>query len=264
MRLSILFTVSLVLLSCSGQNTESSSEKTSDSVVTQPETKKVATEADPGVAYEKSTYDNPDDGIEDHRRDLKKLSDSSVFSIFHNNHLLNLANKHQAYFADKPSYQVVYWATGDLFQNKMEDAAFIVYDKEHSRMSILVYDESQNSYSELYRDIKVTNGLKDIDCNYSTFGTLDYQVANELIYHSEYLIKDPKKQIEYLIMKIGEITKDEDFILEEGCRTKMFLTLSESMALCIPTSSVYNNWECLSYDKANKHFVIFYGQAFAD
>jgi len=214
--------------------------------------------------YLTSTYDNLNNDLDQHIASLKELSDSSVFNAIHVKLILTLDKKHQNYFNSNSDYQLIYNSSGDLFQNGKEDNVFIVYDKKHSRISILVYDGLQNKYSELFRDIKVKNRLENAACNYGTYGTLDYQVADELIYQRDYLIKDPIKQIQYTHCKIADISKDEDFVLESGCFGKGFSADGRTKSLCIPTSSVYNNWECLTYDKNKSEFVIFYGQAFAD
>lgn len=211
-----------------------------------------------------SPYDNPSNNLDEHISSLKELSDSAVFNTTHASVILTLDKKHENYFNSNSDYQIIYSSSGDLFQNEREDNVFIVYDKKHSRVSILVYDQLQNRYSELFRDIQVKNALENTDCNYGTYGALDYQVADNLIYQRDYLIKDPLKQIEYTNCKIVDITKDEDFILDSGCFAKGFAAGGRYKSLCIPTSSVYNNWECLTYDKSKNEFIIFYGQAFAD
>ena len=121
-----------------------------------------------------------------------------------------------------------------------------------------------NKYLELFRGIKVENGLKDANCNYCTFGSLDYQLADEIVYQEEYLIKKPESYLDSPSCKITDISKDEDFVLKSGCFSKKVSKSNLSNSLCIATSSVYNNWECLKYDKTTNTFLIFYGQAFAD
>jgi hypothetical protein len=251
-----------IFLSCSKQTSDSQVDN-SDTVSIDKDSITIA-KSDNGENHLTSTYDNPSNDLSRHISSLRELSDSSVFNKIHGRIILNLDKKHQDYFNSNSDYQLIYSSSGDLFQNGKEDFGFIVYDKKHTRVSILVYDGLQNKYSELFRDIKVKNGLSDADCNYSTYGTLDYQLADELIYQRDYLIKDPLKQIEYTNCKIADISKDEDFILDSGCFAKGFSADGKSKSLCIPTSSVYNNWECLTYDKNKGEFVIFYGQAFAD
>jgi hypothetical protein len=211
-----------------------------------------------------STYNNASHDLRYHRAVLKELSDSGVFSSIHAQLFSDLDDQHRKYFEARPNYALLYSTPGDLFQNGMQDHAFIVYDKRHSRVSILVYDYSKNLYSELFRDMHVKNGLDSTNCNYGAFGTLDYQVAEELIYQRSYLMKRPENHLKYMACKVVTIANDEDLILDEGCFAKNFSADYKSTVYCIPTSSVYNNWECLTYDKTTNSFIIFYGQAFAD
>lgn len=253
-----------MFLSCSKQNSDSKLVNSSTVSTDKDSTITSIVKTDIGGTYLTSTYDNSSSDIERHKTSLKELSDSSAFSTIHNRLFSTLSKKHQVYFTSKPDYELLYSSIGDLFQNNKEDNAFIVYDKKYSRVSILVYDELQNKYSELFRDIKVKNGLENVECNYGSSGTLDYQVAEELIYQRDYLIKEPLKQIENTKCKIIDISKDEDFVLESGCFATNFSADGRTKSFCIPTSSVYNNWECLTYDKIKSEFIIIYGQAFAD
>lgn len=79
-----------------------------------------------------------------------------------------------------------------MFQNKGDDHAFIIYDRDNPRILILVFDDLADKYYLLFKDMRVANGLESADCNYAAFGTLDYQIAEELIYKKEYLIKKPE------------------------------------------------------------------------
>ena len=105
--------------------------------------------------------------------------------------------------------------------------------------------------------MQVENGLRDSDCGYSSFGTLDYQFAAEIIYQEEYLTKNPQLYVENHFLKITNINSDDDFILEKGCFSSQLSRNVKLKSLCISTSSVYNNWECLRYDRVNNRFVIF-------
>jgi hypothetical protein len=251
-----------ILLSCTKQTGDHQVDN-SDTVSADKDSITTA-KSDHGENYLTSTYDNSSSDLDRHIASLKELSDSSVFHTIHGGLILTLDKKHQDYFNSNSDYQLIYSSSGDLFQNGKEDNGFVVYDKKQTRVSILLYDGLQNKYSELFRDIKVKNGLGGADCNYGTYGTLDYQLADELIYQRDYLIRDPLKQIENTNCKIADISKDEDFALDSGCFAKGFSADGRNKSLCIPTSSVYNNWECLTYDKNKNEFVIFYGQAFAD
>jgi hypothetical protein len=77
-------------------------------------------------------------------------------------------------------------------------------------------------------------------------------------------LKKPESYLESSPYKIADISKDKDFVLESGCFSKKVSKSNLSNSLCIATSSVYNNWECLKYNKATNTFLIFYAQAFAD
>jgi hypothetical protein len=216
--------------------------------------------------YQTSTYDSPEFAAQltRHKESLKQLSDKSVFSIIHNKLISTLPENHKEYFKTKLDYELLSIAKGDLFQNNRDDYTFLVYDKKNLRLSILVYNELTKKHFELFRDIKIENGLESADCNYRAFGTLDYQLADEIIYQKEYLIKKPESYLESTPCKIVDLSKDGDFVLKSGCFSKKVSKTNLSNSLCIATSSVYNNWECLKYDKSKDIFFIFYGQAFAD
>lgn len=254
-----IISIVTIFLSCSKQSSDNTTEK-SDTVTSI----KSVVKSDNGENYLTSTYDSPSKNLERHKASLKELSDSSVFSTIHNQHISTLDKNCQDYFKSNPDYELIYSSSGDLFQNGKKDNGFIVYDKKHSRVSILVYNSFQNKYSELFRNVNVKNGLENAGCNYGTYGTLDYQIGDELIYQRDYLIKDPLKQIGDATCKIVNIFQDENFALEEGCFAAGFSDDKKTNSFCISTSSVYNNWECLTYDKSRGQFIIFYGQAFAD
>lgn len=256
-----IIAILITILSCAKQR--------DNHIVVNPDTVLVdndtitAIEATPAQNYMTSTYDNPGSDPR-HTASLHELSDSLVFKRIHDKLVPTLDERHQTFFSANSNLQLISHSSGDLFQNGEEDNCFVVYDKNHTRISIVIYDGLQDKYSELFRDIKVKNGLEDADCNYGAYGTLDYQLANELVYHRDYIMKHPLQQIEYSNCKIADISMDEDFILDSGCFASGFSAAGNKKSLCISTSSVYNNWECLMYDKNEGVFIIFYGQAFAD
>ncbi|MDP4270032.1 MAG: hypothetical protein Q8909_07880 [Bacteroidota bacterium] len=217
---------------------------------------------------ESSTFDNLSDEkhITRTKNDLKEISGKNVFTTIHQKVNPSLPPIHQAYFKSKPNYRLLYAAHGDLFQNKKQDYAFVVYDKEHNRISILVYNDGRHQYAELYRDIKVENGLENADCNYSSFGTLDYQIAHDIVYQKVYLEKKPGSYLVNTICKITPLTRDKDIAFKEGCKSRKISRelFQKYCSLLISTSTTYNNWEGLMYDKTRNVFIIFYGQAFAD
>jgi len=210
-----------------------------------------------------STYD-----LSDVKKDeeLQRLSNNNFFLTIQKIVLPNLVKKHKDYFNSNPGFELIFYAKGDLFQNRKEDYAFVVFDKEKTRITILVYDESANKYSELYRDIKVEG---ELECNYYHYGTLDFKLGQELIYNEENIIgditKSPKNyMLYYNLCKITNILNDDDFVLERGCFAKDVDKKNPLNSLCVATSFIYNNWECLLYDKSKNTFKIIYGQEFAD
>lgn len=262
MRQLYIISILTLFLSCSKQSSDNKVDNSN--TVSADKNSITAAKSDNEQGYLTSTYDDPSNDLEQHKVSLKELSDSSVFSTIHNKLILTLDKKHQSYFNSNSDYELICSSSGDLFQNDKEDKCFIAYDKKRSRVSILVYDELKDKHSELYRVIKVRNGLENAGCNYGAYGTLDYQLADGLIYQRDYLIKSPLKQIADTNCKITDISKDEDFVLESGCFASNFSADRKTKSLCIPTDPVYNNWECLTYDKNRNEFIIFYGQAFAD
>ena len=173
---------------------------------------------------------------------------------------------HQQYFRSRPDLKLLYTAKGDLFSNHLQDYVFVVFDRKNTRVSILAFNQLTARYSELFRELRVQNDLETANCNYGVFGTLDYQIADNIIYGKEYLLKKPESFFDYEICRFADISKDSTFVLANGCLSKKLSkkSIQGHTCLCISTSTVYNNWECLSYNKAGGRLSIFYGQAFAD
>jgi hypothetical protein len=218
--------------------------------------------------FQSSIYDNPkySNATEVQRKDLKELDDNKVFSDIQYQVIQKLPKKHQLFFETKDNYKLLYSLSGDIFSNKKTDVLFIVYDRKNIRISILLYNELTNLYKELYRDIRVQNDLIEKYCYSSVFRTLDYHLCNEIIYQKDNLIKNPKILINYEMARLADITDDERFVLSDGCFSNKLSKneMSGFKSLCISTDSVYNNWECLKYDKNRGIFILFYSQAFAD
>lgn len=263
----------IAIFGCSSPKTENSSDKSAytkglkTSEKNNSENKEIKSEDQTApVTFQTSTYDDPEfaDRVSEHRVSLKNLSDKDVFSAIHAKLIQKLDQKHQAYFKSKPDYELLALAKGNLFRENKTDGGFIVYDKKNERVSILLYREKTNHYAELFRDLQVENGLENAGCNYSSFGTIDYQLAEEIIYQEEYLVKNPLTYLESSPIKITDIAKNEDFILKEGCFSKKVSKKETTSSLAIATSCVYNNWEALRYDETTDSFMIYYGQAFAD
>jgi hypothetical protein len=260
-RLSVLLV--MTLLACSGQKTE---DKPGDSIrlaFDKDTVKTTVVAAERNDVYMLSTYDDPGSDLRIHKTGLKELADSNVFSVLHDQLLVTMDAPHKDYFASKPDYQILESTRGDIFLNNASDNVFVVYDKVNSRISFLLYDASNNTYSELFRDVNVKNALENADCNYGAFGTLDYQFGNELVYKPESFFNYKEVSLEDFHCKVVDLLTDDDIALESGCMAEGF-SAKAIKCLCIPTSSVYNNWECMVYDKEKNDFTIFYGQAFAD
>lgn len=211
-----------------------------------------------------SVYDEPEfaERLKSHKESLRKME--SVFVATHDSLFKQLPENHKVYFTRAKYYKLFDQEKGDLFQNQKEDYVFMVYDTENARVSVVVYNQLENTYNELFRPGTVEDGLAYADCNHSS--SPDYDLAEALIRGSEFLLKNPLDLIEYGICKIVDIEKDDDFAFDMGCYTTQDTKqhFSGKVSLCISTSRVYNNWACLQYDKTEKLFVHFYGQEFAD
>ncbi|WP_291286509.1 hypothetical protein [Flavobacterium sp.] len=219
------------------------------------------------VDYETSAYDDPKiaDRVSEQKENLKELSEKKVFLDIHTKLLQKLPKEQQSFFLTNTDYEVLSIAKGSLFEENSNDFAFIVYDKKKVRISIVLYNGITSKYAKLYEDIKVVNGVKDEDSGNYSFGTSDYQFAYEhLIYNKDYLEKSTGTYLESSNLKITDISKDEDFVLDHGTFAKNVSKTNLAHTLCIATSSVYSNWDCFRYDKTKHTFILFYSQAFAD
>ena len=195
---------------------------------------------------------------------LKELSDSNVFSFRHDQLISELDRKHQLYFIKKPEYELLFYSNGALFQNGSDDGAFIIYDKHKQLISISVYNDLSNDYSLMYMDLNVEFGLNSDECDYYSSRSLDYLIASELVWLKDSFIKNPGSLSEYSMCEIGDITNNQNIVIERGCFSKDYDQNNSLNCLCVGTSLIYNNWECLKYDKDRNIFIVFYGQAFAD
>ncbi len=225
--------------------------------------------------YQISTYDDPryekkgelrHQQIENHEASLKKMADRGLFDTLNARSIINLPSNHREYFRTHSAYKLLFSSTGDLFGNRKADWVFIVYDRQNMRISILLYNNSTDQYGELYREIKVENGLASAKCNYFAFGTLDYQIGDEVLYMKQGLTKRPDTFYNLEFCKCADISIDPDLADLSGCFAKGFErnNVNGFTSLCIAKSFVYNSWECLKYDANKNIFIIFYGQASAD
>ena len=251
-----------------GDNANNNHSLTDSSLGITPPTKADTTnlESNNSNKFQASTYDNPQFAtkLTSQKESLQRLSDKGVFTSINNKLVSILVANQKEYFKAKPDIKLLAIAKGDLFQNNKDDYAFVVYDTRNQSISILTFNAQTKKYLKLFRELKIENGLESADCNYGAFGTLDYQLADEIVYQEESLTKNPESYLESTPCKITDLSKDSDFVLKSGCFSKKISKTNLSNSLCISTSSVYNNWECLKYEKATKTFLIYYGQAFAD
>lgn len=257
----ILFSI----LSCTDKNKDNKAvkENTSKLVITDKTTIK---DSETFQKFEESTYDRTDlkDRIENHKIALAALSDNGIFKSISNPLLKKLSTKHEQYFLAHPEYELLSVAKGSLTSEGKNDRVFVVFNKSESMITILIYQAEKDLYRELYRTVKVENGLEGAGCNYGTFGTLDYQIGEEIIYHQEFLKKNVGQFFEAEPLILNSLKGDGNFAPEEGCFSKGMDTIKKVRFVAIPTSQIYNNWECLTYQSASDSFLIFYGQAFAD
>lgn len=261
----LLINILLLSLSCKDQVTEKSAvkEENSKPAVTAPTTHK---NEEILPKFEESTYDRTDvkDRIENHKKALAALSANKIFKAISIPLLKELSSQHQTFFSEHPQYELLSVANGALTSEVENNLVFIVFDKDQSIIKILVYQGDKDGYRELYRTVKVENGLEDAGCNYFAFGTLDYQMGEEIIEQKEFLEKNVGQFLLAEPIILNGLKDDENFAPDHGCFSKGMSAAKKVSFIAIPTSQVYSNWECLTYQSASDSFLIFYGQAFAD
>jgi len=261
MKIKIAFVLlSLALFSCNSKQ----QEKITNKKETVHESSKANKTSDT-IHYQISVYDDSKlaDRISENRESLKRLSEKQLFSKVNSKMTEQLDEKQNQFFKTNHDYELLSFAKGNIFQTSSEDYIFAVYDIKSNRLKFLLFNGATNIYSELFKDIKVENGLND--CGSYSFGTLDYQFAQEnLIMNEDALEINPGYYLEAPPVKVADISKDENFALKDGCFSKKTSKTNLENTLCISTSPVYNNWDCLKYNKTNNTFLIFYSQAFAD
>lgn len=216
--------------------------------------------------FEESTYDRTDvkDRIENHQSALASLSENGIFKSISDPLLKKLSTKHEQYFLAHPEYELLSIAKGSLTADEKNDRVFVIFNNSESIITILIYQAEKDLYRELYRTVKVLNGLEDAGCNYGAFGTLDYQMGEEIIDQKEFLEKNVGQFFEAVPIIMNGLKEDENFAPDHGCFSKGMGITKKVRFVAIPTSQIYNNWECLTYQKESDSFLIFYGQAFAD
>ena len=261
----LLINILLLSLNCTDQVTEKSAvkEENSKPAVTAPTTHKNEEILPKFVGY---TYDRTDlkEKLENHKIALASLSYSGIFKAISGPLLKGLSSQHQTFFSAHPQYELVSVVKGALTSSEENDRVFIVFDKDQSIIKILVYQTDKNGYRVIYQTVKVENGLEDAGCNYGAFGTLDYQMGEEIIEEKEFLEKNVGQFLLAEPIILNGLKEDENFAPDHGCFSKGMSIAKKVSFIAIPTSQVYSNWECLTYQSASDSFLIFYGQAFAD
>ena len=255
----------LSILACTGKVKDNSAvkENTPKPMVTEKTTVK---NNETFQKFEASTYDRTDlkDRIENHRSALASLSENGIFKSISDRLLKELSAKHEQYFSGHPKYELLSIAKGSLTSEEKNDCVFVVFNKSESIITILIYQAEKDLYRELYRTVNVENGLEGAGCNYGTFGTLDYQIGEEIIYHQEFLEKNVGQFLIAGPIILNGLKEDENLVPAQGCFSKGMGITKKVRFVAMPTSQIYNNWECLTYQKESDCFLIFYGQAFAD
>ncbi|WP_343566025.1 hypothetical protein [Sphingobacterium sp.] len=257
----------LGLISCQ-QITQSNPRtiSTKDSAVNS-QNKRIAESRPTGTpVLDTSTYSKPrtTEIASQQREQLVKLADAGLFEKLHLKLSGDLGEEQKDYFEQHANLHILAYAKGDIFGNKANDVAYIVYETEKHQIEILLFDQKNKLFKTLYRDIQVSNLLRQSDCYYAN-GTVDYSIAAELIYQEDYI---RSSQSNYLMdenaFSIDNISTNNSFDLKRGCLSKDFSTDNMSNTLCMPTSSVYANYQCLKYNKAKAVFELYFSQEFAD
>ena len=266
MRKTLFITVLLLsILGCKDQVTEKNivTENVSKPAVSE---KTTAKDTEIFQKFEKSTYDRTDikDRLDNHKIALASLSNGGIFKAISGPLLKELSSQQRNFFSANPHYEILSVVKGFLTSAAETDLVFIVFDKDQSIIKILIYQTNKDLYRELYRTVKVENGLEDAGCNYGAFGTLDYQMGEEIIEQKEFLEKNVGDFFIAQPLILKGLKEDENFAPDYGCFSKGMSISKKVRFVAIPTSQVYSNWECLTYQIASDSFLIFYGQAFAD
>ena len=209
-----------------------------------------------------SIYDTSDFGNSSlgnrQREQLREMSENGTFRKIHEKAVAALAEKHREWIRSNPDFELIFSTKGDLFINgSNDDHAFILYNKKRAIMTIFVYNESARKYYELYRDIQVEGSSP----NY--YGTYDYLAGSYIIESYTYL-KDNPAYFQDQDNEPWRISDVYDLQYEEGFTGDSFRMRRPLYALTVSTDGVYNNWECLWYDKLTNRFKLVYTQAFAD
>jgi len=222
-----------------------------------------------GGQFEVSTFDAADGlgNVGDFIKILKDFEKKGYLNTLSEKAQKQIHGNFKGYLDKNLQYKVLAYAQGDVFQNQKEDAVAIVYDVQKNRISILAYDQENEQVGELYRDYKVVNGLKNVDCPFGNWGTIDYMILQEISMDEQNIQQNTET---YLTqennsgLKITDISTDPLFSLKDGCFAKNVDRKNLGNSLAISISGSYLDYFALRYNKEKKYFEIYYGQAFAD
>jgi hypothetical protein len=219
--------------------------------------------------FEVSTYDSTQykSNLAKQQRILSELEKHKVFDIIHNHHFPKIALELKDFFNKNKGYKILSFRAADLFTDKNRDFAFIIYDSMDKSIKIIIYDGGKKRFRQLYKDIKIIDGLSNSNCNFGYFVSNDYLIGDILVYSKDAFKRDPLnflKNIDFLKCRI--ISEDDRFALERGCFEPGYDkdNVNTFTSLCLATDGVYNNWDCMRYDPKQNLLIRFYGQAFAD
>ncbi|WP_367210114.1 hypothetical protein [Sphingobacterium sp. R2] len=213
-----------------------------------------------------SSYDSPRfaDRTKEQTQQLMKMNNEGLFDKLHRKLTTALSADQKDYFLGHPNLAVLAIAKGNIFANGSGDLGYILYNKDNHRIEITLFDHKSNTYNTLYKELKVVNTLQNLDCS-SSFGSLDYLVASELIYQKHYIrLNNSNYLIDDNSFNVTDISTNKNFDLQQGCLNKKFSKEAMANSLCVPTSSVYANFQCLKYNKKKQIFEIYFSQEFAD
>lgn len=250
----------LALVSCHQTKTP----KTTKNDVQKKE--QVVPTASPPLPSDTSSYDSPRfaDRIKEQTQQLMKMNDAGLFDKLHQKLTATLSADQQDYFLGHPNLAVLAIAKGNIFENGSGDLGYMLYNKDNHHIEITLFDHKRNTYNTLYKELKVVNTLQNLECS-SSFGSLDYLVASELIYQEDYIrLNNSNYLIDDNSFDVTDISTNKNFDLQQGCLNKKFSKEAMANSLCVPTSSVYANFQCLKYNKKKQIFEIYFSQEFAD
>ena len=192
---------------------------------------------------------------------LIDLNQKGVFSTLHKENIATLSNEHQSYFKNNPQFDLLRYTQGNIFLNDKKDAAFVVYHKNEARVAIVLFNESENTYGELYAQYPVVNELKDVQLPYAYQGTLVYVLGSTLMnigmllegYPLGFLNREPAP------VSVYNIAKDPEFKgLKLGNLSKNIQKADVKSCLCVEIDISDFSLECLQYNADKKAFMLIY------